>query len=70
MQIKPKLEWKLKKAGCTARVFDDVAIEAILNAFDGTARVISMLCNASLVIEHSQSANRITADIVMQTINQ
>ena len=59
----------LKKAGCTDPVFDDAAIEAILNASDGTARVISKLCNASLVIGHSQSANRITADIVMQAIN-
>ena len=63
------IEWKLKKAGCTDSVFDDAAIEAILNASDGTARVISKLCNASLVIGHSQSANRITADIVMQAIN-
>ena len=63
------IEWKLKKAGCTAPVFDDAAMEAILNASDGTARVISKLCNASLVIGHSQSANRITADIVMQAIN-
>ena len=45
----------LKKAGCTAPVFDDAAIEAILNASDGTARVISKLCNASLVTGHSQS---------------
>ena len=63
------IEWKLKKAGCTDPVFDDAAIEAILNASDGTARVISKLCNASLVIGHSQTANRITADIVMQAIN-
>ena len=63
------IKWKLKKAGCTDPVFDDAAIEAILNASDGTARVISKLCNASLVIGHSQSANRITADIVMQAIN-
>ena len=63
------IEWKLKKAGCTDPVFDDAAIEAILNASDGTARVISKLCNASLVIGHSQSANQITADIVMQAIN-
>ena len=61
--------WKLKKAGCTDSVFDYAAIEAILNASDGTARVISKLCNASLVIGHSQSANRITSDIVMQAIN-
>ena len=63
------IEWKLKKAGCTDSVFDDAAIEAILNASDGTARVIGKLCNASLVNGHSQTANRITADIVMQTIN-
>ena len=63
------IKWKLKKAGCTDPVFDDAAIEAILNASDGTARVISKLCNTSLVIGHSQSANRITADIVMQAIN-
>ena len=63
------IEWKLKKAGCTALVFDAAAMEAIFNASDGTARVISKLCNASLVIGHSQSANRITVDIVMQAIN-
>ena len=63
------IEWKLKKAGCTDPVFDDAAIEAILNASDGTARMISKLCNASLVIGHSQAVNRITADIVMQAIN-
>ena len=63
------IEWKLKKAGCTDPVFDDAAIEAVLNASDGTARVISKLCNASLVIGHSQSAGRITSDIVMQAIN-
>ena len=63
------IEWKLKKAGCTDPVFDDAAIEAILNASDGTARMISKLCNASLVIGHSQAVTRITADIVMQAIN-
>ena len=63
------IELKLKKAGCTDPIFDDPAIEAILNASDGTARVISKLCNASLVIGHSKGANRITADIVMQAIN-
>lgn len=37
------IEWKLKKAGCTESILDDAAIEAILNASDGTARVISKL---------------------------
>lgn len=34
------IEWKLKKAGCIDPVFDDSAIEAIVNASDGTARAI------------------------------
>lgn len=63
------IELKLKKAGCTDAIFDESAMEAILNASDGTARVINKLCNASLVIGHSQSVNRIDANIVMQAIN-
>ena len=59
----------MKKEGCKDNVEDDAAIEAILNASDGTARMISKLCNDSLVIGHSQAVNRITADIVMQAIN-
>ena len=61
---------KLKGAGCTQPVFDEGATEAILNAADGTARMINKLCNASLVIGNSQSVNLITADTVMQAINE
>jgi len=56
---------KLKGAGCEQPVFDDSAIEAILNGSDGTARVISKLCNASMVIGNSQGQNLITAETVM-----
>ena len=60
---------KLKGAGCTQPVFDDAAVEAILNAADGTPRIISKLCNAALVIGNSQNSNLITSDTVMQAIN-
>ena len=40
-----------------------------MNAADGTARMISKLCNASLVIGNSRSLDLITADTVMQAIN-
>ena len=63
------IECKLKNAGCREQVFDDQAIEAILNASDGTARMINKLCNASMVIGHSKSVNVISADIAMQAIN-
>lgn len=60
---------KLKGAGCHQTVFDEGAIEAILNGADGTARMISKLCNAALVIGNSQQLSIITADTVMQAIN-
>ncbi|MBO5568449.1 MAG: AAA family ATPase [Clostridia bacterium] len=63
------IERKLEGAGCTQQVFEEGAIQAILNASDGTARVISKICNASLMIGNSQGLNLITADTVMQAVN-
>ena len=60
---------KLEGAGCHQPVFEEEAVEAVLNAADGTARMISKLCNASLVIGNSRSLSLITADTVMQAIN-
>ena len=39
---------KLKGAGCNQTIFEDAAIEAILNAADGTPRLINKYCNASI----------------------
>lgn len=60
----------MKGAGCNQDVFDDSAIEAILNASDGTARMISKLCHSALVIGNSQGVNTINAETVMQAINE
>ena len=60
---------KLKGAGCNQTIFEDAAIEAILNAADGTPRLINKFCNASMLIGDSNKANLITTDIVMQAIN-
>ena len=60
---------KLKGAGCMQTVFEDNALEAILNAANGTPRMINKLCNASLLIGNSTNLNIITADAVMQAIS-
>ncbi len=60
---------KLKGAGCRQTVFMDAAIEAILNAADGTPRIINKLCNAALLIGDSSKSEVITAEIAMQAIN-
>ena len=44
-------------------------MEAVLNAADGTARLINKFCNASLLIGDSSKAEFITADIVMQAVS-
>lgn len=63
------IQTKLEGAGCHQPVFEDNAIEAILNAANGTPRLINKLCNASLLIGNSSSLNIITADAVMQAIS-
>ena len=60
---------KLKGTGCNQTVFEDAAIEAILNAADGTPRLINKYCNASMLIGETGIANLITTDIVMQAIH-
>lgn len=63
------VEEKLKGAGCTQTVFDASALEAILNASNGTPRMINKLCNASLLAGNSSKLNIITTEAVMQAIN-
>ncbi|MBQ8241947.1 MAG: AAA family ATPase [Bacteroidaceae bacterium] len=60
---------KLAGAGCHHAVFEEPALEAILNAADGTPRIINKLCNASLLIGDSTNAATIHADIAMQAVN-
>ncbi len=64
------IQEKLKGAGCTQTVFEENAAEAILNAANGTPRMINKLCNASLLIGNSANLNIITADAVMQAISE
>ena len=60
---------KLKGAGCNQTVFEENALEAILNAANGTPRMINKLCDASLLVGNSSNRNIITTDAVMQAIN-
>lgn len=60
---------KLAGAGCLHTVFEDAAVEAVLNAADGTPRIINKLCNACLLIGDSLNAATINADIAMQAVN-
>lgn len=63
------IQQKLQGAGCHQPIFEENAVEAILNAANGTPRLINKLCNASLLIGNSRSLDRITAEAVMQAIS-
>ena len=60
---------KLEGAGCHQTVFDEGAVEAILNAADGTARMINKYCNSALVIGNSAGLSVINTETVFQAVN-
>ena len=64
------IQEKLRGADCTQTVFEENALEAVLNAANGTPRLINKLCNASPLVGNSRNLNFITADAVMQAISE
>ena len=63
------IQAKLHGAGCSHAVFDEAATEALLNASDGTPRVMNRLCSQSLLCAQARKRNLVDADTVMQAIN-
>lgn len=63
------IEQKLSKAGCKQPIFEDNAIEAILNAANGTPRMINSYCNKCLLLGHNDGLVTIDADTAMKAIN-
>ena len=61
---------KMKSSGTCQVSFDDAAIEALLNAADGTPRMINKYCSACLLIAGSKQLPFISADMVMQAVNE
>ena len=59
---------KLEGAGCRQTVFDENAMEALLNSANGTPRMINKFCNRSLMIGASQGKSIIDADTVQKAV--
>ena len=59
---------KLEGAGCRQTIFNENAIEAILNAASGSPRMINKICNRSLMIGAIQGKGIIDADTVQKAI--
>lgn len=61
---------KIKAAGCSQKVFEEAALEAIVNSANGTPRVINKICDKALLIGFSLNKNMIDAEIITKAINE
>ena len=59
---------KLEGAGSRQTVFDENALEAILNAANGTARMVNKICSRSLMVGESHGQGIIDAETVRISI--
>ena len=55
---------KLEGAGSRQPVFDENAMEAVINAANGTARMVNKICSRSLMVGASHGLNIIDAETV------
>lgn len=60
---------KLQNAGCSKTVFEDNATEAILNAANGTPRMIDRICTASMMIAESTGVMTVDENTVRLAVD-
>ena len=61
---------KLEGAGSHQTVFEEAALEVVINACNGIPRKINQLCNQCLLIGNNQNRNMIDVDVVMDAANE
>lgn len=64
------IQEKLEGAGCYQHVFENNAIEAVVNASKGVPRIIDKICNTSLLLANQKNINIIDVDTVMAAANE
>ncbi len=64
------IESKIKGAGCHLPVFGDNAVETLLNAANGTPRVLNRLCSAAMLIAGNAGCTEVNAEAAMKAINE
>jgi len=61
---------KLSMSKAHPKIFAESALESIINTAGGVPRIINKLCDACLVIGHTQGVSEISSDIVMLAISE
>lgn len=64
------IEKKLKAAGSQQPVFEDAAIEAILNYANGSLRVVNSICDKALMVGDLLKQDVITTDCIMKAVDE
>ena len=68
-EAKRYIKEKLDGVGCHQEVFDNNALNAIINASNGIPRMINQICNKSLLIGEQKQEMIISMETVMDAIN-
>jgi len=61
---------KLQSAGASVTIFDESALEAILNASNGICRMINKICDMCLLMGDVKHLDVINADIALEAVNE
>lgn len=67
-QSRTYISEKPKGVGGIPDIFNENAVEVVINAADGTPRMINKLCNASMLIASNREQTHINVDAVMQAV--
>lgn len=68
LEAKNYIDEKLKNAGCTQEVFEPSTYDGIINASNGSLRIINKICNECLLLGNNKEMNTINNDIVMMAV--
>ena len=68
-ETKRYIKEKLDGVGCHQEVFDNNALNAIINASNGIPRMINQICNNSLLIGEQKQEMIISMETVMDAVN-
>lgn len=60
---------KMEQASCRKKVFEESAMEAVINSGNGTMRIINRICENCLLLGYHEKKEIIDTDIVMKAVN-
>jgi type II secretory pathway predicted ATPase ExeA len=64
------IQERLLLAKATKPIFEDAAIEAVINSSNGIPRMINKICDTALFIANHKNVEPINIDIIMQASNE